>query len=374
MSIHKTSDGTWRVKYRDHGRQVSKNFPTKALATRFDADVKERKIEGRPLARLKDAPTLEDFAIRWLAQRDDLSGKTQASYALALENHVMPFLGHLRVHGSELRPVVLANWKEDRLKAGAGKESIRKAQVALTQIFNRAVLPYELLESNPMAPVGTPKQKRKEPRYLTAVEVERIRMVFIEQEDLESATLVSVLAYVGIRPQDALALTWSHVNEELSVFQKDVDGEIIPGAKTGLGYRRGVNLPEPVRKDLEGWRALIGGRASRPVFPMSNGLFWNEDRYRNWRGRRFDYAVKRSGLGDLTPYALRHTCASLLAAAGWNHLEIAKQLGHSPETSVRVYQHLINAGNGPRRSIDEWIADARNEVRPSEKLGDLSDR
>ena len=54
MSVHKTSDGTWRVKYRENGRQFSKNFPTKALASRFDADVKERKVEGRPLARLKD--------------------------------------------------------------------------------------------------------------------------------------------------------------------------------------------------------------------------------------------------------------------------------------------------------------------------------
>ena len=53
MSVHKTSDGTWRVKYRENGRQFSKNFPTKALASRFDADVKERKVEGRPLARLK---------------------------------------------------------------------------------------------------------------------------------------------------------------------------------------------------------------------------------------------------------------------------------------------------------------------------------
>jgi hypothetical protein len=60
-----------------------------------------------------------------------------------------------------------------------------------------------------------------------------------------------------------------------------------------------------------------------------------------------------------------------LAAAGWNHLEIAHQLGHSPETSVKVYQHLINAGNGPRRSIDDWITDARDGVRQSKKLGDV---
>lgn len=372
MSVHKTGDGTWRVKYRENGRQHSKNFPTKTLAIRFDSDVKERKVEGRPLARRKDAPTLEEFSIQWLARRDDLSTKSQESYALALENHVMPYLGHLRVHGSEIRPVVLANWQQERLRAGAGRESVRRAQVALSQILDKAVLPYELLESNPMAPVKAPKQRAKEPRYLTAVEAERIRLVFIKADDHESATLISVLAYVGIRPQDALALTWKHVGDELSVFQKNVDGEIFPGAKTGLGYRRGVNLPDPVREDLENWRLVNGGAAKDPIFTMPDGGWWNEHRYRNWRARQFNRAVRASDIGDLTPYALRHTCASLLAAAGWNHLEIAQQLGHSPETSVKVYQHLINAGNGPRRSIDEWITDARDGVSQMRKSGDLS--
>lgn len=371
MSIHRTADGTWRVKYRNGDRQQSKNFPTKAMAARFDAEVKERKLQGRPMARLKDAPTLEEFTVKWLARRGDLADKTFHSYVLAVENHVIPHLGHLRVHGSEIRPVVLANWQQDRLRNGVGRESLRRAQVVLSQVLDDAVLPYELLESNPMAPVGAPKQKAKEPRYLTAVEVERMRAIFIKEGDMQSATLISILAYVGIRPQDALALTWGHVGEELAVFQKNVDGQIYPGAKTGLGYRRGVKLPGPVREDLERWRVEKVGSAKDPIFSLPDGRWWNEHRYRNWRGRHFASAVRDSGIGDLTPYGMRHTCASLLAAAGWNHVEIAHQLGHSPETSVKIYQHLINAGNGPRRSIDEWITDARDEVSQPRKLGNV---
>lgn len=83
--------------------------------------------------------------------------------------------------------------------------------------------------------------------------------------------------------------------------------------------------------------------------------------YANWR-RSFQRAAREAGLNALSPYDLRHTCASLLAAAGWNHLEIAKQLGHSPETSVRVYQHLLEIGHGERRSIDAWITEARQEI------------
>jgi len=364
MSIHKTSDGTWRVKYRENGRQQSMNFPTKALAARFDAEVKERKIEGRPMKRLKDAPTIEEFAVRWLAERDDLSAKTWNGYALALEIHVIPFIGHLRIHASELRPVVLANWMQERLDAGVGKESLRKAQVALSQILDQAVLPHELLEANPMAPVKKPKQLRKQPRYLTAVEVEKIKSAFLAEGDIESAVLVSVLGYVGIRPQDALALDWKHIDEKLTVVQKNVDGEIHDGSKTGAtAYLRKVELPSPVREELEELRIESGSPEHGPIFTVDGRTPWNEHRYRNWRRREFTPAVKAAGLSALTPYALRHTCASLMAAAGRNHLEVAHQLGHSPETSVRLYQHLIDAGSGPRRSIDEWINDAKKEVR-----------
>ena len=60
-------------------------------------------------------------------------------------------------------------------------------------------------------------------------------------------------------------------------------------------------------------------------------LPWKETDYRNRRSRAFSKAAQATSLGNLNPYDLRHTCVSLLAAAGWNHLEIATQLGHSPE-------------------------------------------
>jgi len=186
----------------------------------------------------------------------------------------------------------------------------------------------------------------------------------LEEDDLESAVLVSVLGYVGVRPQDALALGWCHVGEKLTVVAKNVDGTIHDGSKTGTNrYLRRVELPDPVRGELEALRDRNGSPTKGPIFTVDGRTVWNENRYRNWRRREFTPAVRMAGLGRLTPYALRHTCASLMAAAGRNHLEIAHQLGHSPETSVRLYQHLIDAGTGPRRSIDEWINDARKEVR-----------
>ncbi|MCO5316784.1 MAG: site-specific integrase [Solirubrobacterales bacterium] len=363
MSVHKTPDGTYRVRYWEGDRQRSKTFPTKADAGRYDAEVKRRRLEGKPVHRQQDAPVLSDFIVDWLAGRTDLSDKTLISYSQALDTHVLPHLGTLKVHGSELRPAVLAEWQRERLAAGAGPSIIKRARGVLSQVLDSAVLPHELLDSNPIAPVKPPKVPPTEPRIITAIDVERVRQHLIKQGDIGSATLVSVLAYVGVRPQDGLGLEWGHTGTKLQVIQKNVDGRIVPGSKTGMGYRRKVNLPNPVRADLEGWRVASGGSNQGLIFPRSSDhLPWKETDYRNWRGRTFGKAAEAAGLGNLNPYDLRHTCASLLAAAGWNHLEIAAQQGNSPETSVKVYQHLIQVELGERRSIDEWITEARAEV------------
>lgn len=362
MSVHRTASKTWRVRYWEGERQRSRNFPTRAAAERFDAEIKKRKLEGRPIGRAEDAPTIEEFVMRWFATRSDLSEKTIRGYAEALELHVIPYLGNRRVHPSELRPAIIAEWQRLRLEAGAGPSNLRTAHLVLRQVLDSAVLPYELLDSNPVIPVKAPKPERKSPRYLTAVEVERLRKEF-GANYFGSATLVSVLAYVGIRPQEALALEWKHVDESLTVWQKNVDGQIVEGSKTGLKKRRRVNLPGPVADDLSTLHQLLGRPAEGLVFPRRrDGRPWRNYDYANWR-RSFQRAARQAGLGSLSPYDLRHTCASLLAAAGWNHLEIARQLGHSAETSVRVYQHLLEIGDGERRSIDVWITEAREQVR-----------
>lgn len=98
------------------------------------------------------------------------------------------------------------------------------------------------------------------------------------------------------------------------------------------------------------------------IFPRaSDGRPWRKTDWDNWRSRRFKKAAKAVGLGkDLKPYDLRQTAATLYAAAGWDHIEIARQLGHPPQELMRTYQHLIEAAHGqPRKSVDEWIRAAR---------------
>jgi integrase len=77
---------------------------------------------------------------------------------------------------------------------------------------------------------------------------------------------------------------------------------------------------------------------------------------------------------SLKPYDLRHTAATLYAAAGWTAVEIGAQLGHSPEVSQRTYQHLLDAKPGERRSVEDYIAEARAADDVRETFGATAGR
>lgn len=366
-SVHLTRYGTWEVKWRENGHPKSQTKKTEDVAERLKSKVEERLQGGGIVIRSKDAPTLEDFAAAWLASRKKLERSTRDKYEEWLEVHVLPILGHLSV--ADLKPRLLQEWQDQRLEEGAGPAVLGKTQTLLARILKKAVLPYEYLDANPVLALEKPEYEKREHRWLTASEVEALRDWYLERDDLGSATLVSVLAYVGIRPQDALALERGHVGERLTVIQKVSQGEIKAGSKTGDRYRRTVYLPEPVSSDLGAW---MGESETQLLFAKADGKPWTKNDWDNWRSRivkgkkgyergySFKQAAEDIGLGAaLKPYDLRHTCATLCAAAGWTHVEIANQLGHSPEESMRTYQHLIDSKPGERRSIEDYITEAR---------------
>jgi integrase len=68
-------------------------------------------------------------------------------------------------------------------------------------------------------------------------------------------------------------------------------------------------------------------------------------------------------MGDFTPYELRHTCASLMIAAGRPIAEVADHLGHGVDVCGRTYAHVIEDMKGePIVAVGEAIRAARREV------------
>lgn len=96
---------------------------------------------------------------------------------------------------------------------------------------------------------------------------------------------------------------------------------------------------------------------------MRDGRLWTDTAYRNWRKQVFGEAAEAVGLDGLRPYDLRHSLASLLFAERTNPAEIAEQMGHSPQTLLGTYTHVIEDLRGrDSESAEELIRRARERM------------
>ena len=103
-----------------------------------------------------------------------------------------------------------------------------------------------------------PRIRAIKPLRPTVVEALRREMLLNHDHGLRDATLVSVLAYAGLRPEEALALEYQHVRKAtVLVEQKWIDGEIVPGQKTSRPPRY-PPLLDTLRGDLREYRSACG--------------------------------------------------------------------------------------------------------------------
>jgi integrase len=214
-------------------------------------------------------------------------------------------------------------------------------------------------QANPVSVVRKPRQgSRRAIEPLAPEDIERLRAILIDDGDHRSATLVSVLAYAGLRPGEALGLEWRHVRDRTLLIGQAVSDGRLKRQKTNRIYRT-VDLLEPLAEDLADWKAASG--AGPFVFARPDGEPWRTDDWNNWRNRHFHPAAERAGLARPRPYDLRHAFASLLIREQRTSIvELAEQLGHAPTMTLNTYTHVFREH---RRSepvdVGQWIRAAR---------------
>ncbi len=362
MSVHETKSGKFEVRWREGRRNRSKTFAREADARRFEHEVRRELEHGRPVLLRGDVPTLGDFAQEWMEGRQlrgDVSTNTTLFDAALLDRHIDPFIGHLPL--LDLTPQRLDAWQRAALRVGT-PYMVQRASQLLARMLDVAVR-MGYLQGNPARSLEHVKHRHAEGVALAPVQVERLRGWFLERDRIGDATLISVMAYAGPRPEEALAMRWQNLRgRRFLIEEKNVDGVLV--VKHPSDKKRGprwVELPEAVVADLAEWRLALG-RPAGLVFPKPNGLPWSRSDRGNWRRRWLSKAAAAIGEPTLTPRDLRHTCASLLAAVNTPRVEIEAQLGHRADTSERIYQHLIEELRGTRLNFDQLVRQARADV------------
>jgi integrase len=330
------------------------------------------------------------------AYRASLAESTRRRYGYLYDKHILSELGPLAL--IEITPEVISRWQTDRLAAGGGPVAVRDAANLLGGILQRA-LESGHLQANPARAVRkVPLPRRNEVRPLAPIVVERMRSVASPRD----AMLLSVIAYAGLRPGEALALQWRDVREQTLLIERALSlGE---ESDTKTDAHRTVRLLAPLAVDLREWR-LRSGRPSKQtlIFPSRSGQPWTLAAYQSWRRRAFQRALSLAQTGNADPlsrrcpscnaavgkscatpggrvlklphvarqrprvkgrpYDLRHSFASLLLHEGRSVIYVARQLGHDARLTLSTYGHVIDELEAlPRIDPETAINDARSKL------------
>lgn len=383
-------DGYYRKVLSFDGRRY--NIKGKTLEAFYrNWEAKKRELEtGQKKAQ---TITVKDWCQTWYqvyVLPRDVEEKHKKSYERMIRLHILPQLG-----GCRLRDVTETALQQLLAAAAAGysESMVKLLRVTLRQIFYRAyknkLIPEDVSEdlALPQAAAGTHR----------AITPEERRFILQVAQTHFAGPWVLCILYLGLRPNETIALTWDDVDFESQTLRvtkalKSGSGKIgAPKSKAGIReipipdiylpvlqahYRRRGTPPNPaLKKDgTPTARPVVLGDYQNTVFTQQTNLrpltetalrgYWSSF------ARALDIAmgavvfrnqiVESKLAPDLTPYCLRHTYCTDLQDAGVP-INIAKYLmGHSSiEVTAKIYtHHTAQSGEIARRLI--------NAAHPSE--------
>lgn len=332
MSIERVERATgtvWRVRWRDGAKARSRVIGTKKDAVAYDAEIRRRRRLGLMIEPDRGTETVAELYERWhLRHVQELAARTRASYEYMYRTHIDPKLGACQLR--ELTTLKLDDWKTDLRVSGVPSSVILQAMYTLSSMLTAAVR-WNMIDSNPVHKIKKPSAKRERlVRPLTDQQIAKI----IDSISPRYRPLVALMAYAGLRPSEALALTWDDITESRIIVEKAIapDGK---AKRTKNAKLRTV----PVSDQLRAWLDIGTGKRRRIM--RQSGDPWTQRTWNNWRNRVWIPLMKDLGLEGTRPYDLRHTYASRLIQEGLSVVEVARRMGHTPQITLSTYAHVF---------------------------------
>ncbi|MFH8793305.1 tyrosine recombinase XerC [Streptomyces sp. NPDC017941] len=320
------------------------------------AEVRQKLRELRKeLARGARAPasyTVAQAVNDWIAQ--GLKGKEATSigtYRSLADNHVIPYLGAARLKDLEADDV--DEWLEGRAEVLATRSlrmarSILRRSIAHAQRRGRAVRNVADLVELPEGQPGRPSK---------SLSLEQGEAVLCAMTGTWIHAYVVLSLLVGVRPEEARALTWRHVHCATTGIDKphvDVWRSVRRHGDTKTHKsRRSLAMPRQAATVMAEHKARqkaelravgrerTGWTDDRLVFPTSTGKRRDATDVR----RNFRVLLLAAGFenpGEWTTRELRTSFVSLLSDHGIPIEVIARLVGHSGSvTTERVYRKQL---------------------------------
>lgn len=292
---------------------------------------------------------LSEYANNWVeTYKKGVVSETQyKAYKSRIETYINPHVGIMKM--KDIKPSHLQKILNEQ--AGKSKSHCQKMKITLNAIFAQAVKD-GVATKNVADGLSIPKSQDGTHRSIT--EDERKAVLKVAQVH-RLGLFVQTLLYCGLRPQEAIALKWSdidQINKRIMVRCALKKDGYIAETKSAAGKR---NVPIPPQL----WRKFqIPSDLSGYVFKNGNRCYTRSSLRTAWESFRAqidielgaDWTIGQYGIvqiinsviaDDFTMYCLRHTYCTDLEAAGVP-INVAKYLmGHSSiEMTSMIYTHM----------------------------------
>lgn len=388
-SVYKNSRGQWIASI-EAGWSQRGTRRRITLKARTEAEVRSRLAEAQRRITAEGTTTwtcgsitVKRWSDRWLAHRQRIIRPgTYVSDRSAINRWIIPTIGHLRL--DSLTPADIRKVAATQEQAGLALSTMQRTHAVLAKILSDAVA-----EGYPI-----PQRAREtanpgigpSPRQSLSVEAAR-KILAVACARPDASRWVAALIE-GLRPAEALGLTWEMVDLESETitlawqlkslpyveFRQPDSGFRVPRGFESRQLCGAYHLVRPKTRagsrviPIVPWLTEALTEWAKVAPPSPFGLVWPaEDGRPRSAGvdRRQWYEIAEEARATVTLpngstrrpllYEARHTAATLLLANGTDETTIKAVLGHSSVLSTQSYLHADRARSRAALSVSAEI-------------------
>jgi integrase len=167
----------------------------------------------------------------------------------------------------------------------------------------------------------------------------------------EDALFISLMAYTGLSPAEALALRWPQIGDDV-LIPESMDPASDESRDPMLGAH--VRLVKPLAEELAEWRTVCGSPQTGRVFPGLVAGNWQR-----WLRRVYRPAVKGNLALEYGPEIVRNTFVLLQIRSGASPSEVARQTGRSRADIADSFYYFWDKRAHNAEPEDAWAEVSR---------------
>lgn len=334
---------------------ISTSLPVKGNKKRAEARLMEERKKFNPVLKIGQNDILfADYMEQWLEIiKASIEVVTFASYSTMVKSTIAPYFRKKKITLSNLRPKDIQDFYTDQLKR-VKANSVIHYHANIHKALKYAVK-MGLISTNPADQVDRPRKEKFVGSFYDSDEVQKLFEV-ARGTKLELAVLFG--AFYGLRRSEIVGLKWDAIDfkDNTIVIRHTVTTCTLDGKKLTISKDRTKNVSSLRSLPLvsvfrEKLLELKKQQAkNRKLFRKSYCTDYLDYIYVDELGERikpnyitnaFPKLLEQHHMRVIRFHDLRHSCASLLLAAGVPMKAIQEWLGHSTfSTTADIYAHL----------------------------------